>query len=196
MIKLVVALSALLFAIPCVAAERQMDQLLKIAVNLDLTRLKQPGGLCTKADVPQGVATRVSQLLSTIKATGLKDELNRSPAFYAVMVDDPAEFNRLLKLGYSVSGPLGSLLNAAAYWNSVQTARLLLDRGVNPNLQNGAGGTPLLVAVSEGGPDVAVLLVHRGARVGARTLRYARACKNKAVVDLLVRTGVASGNER
>ena len=113
------------------------------------------------------------------------------------MIDNPVELNRLLKLGYySASEPLGSLLNAAAYWNSVQTARLLLDLGVNPNLQNGAGGTPLLVAVSQGGPDVAALLVHHGARIHARTLRYARAYKNKAVVDLLVRTGVASGNER
>ena len=177
MIKLVGILIALLFAVPSVAAERQMDQLLKIGVNLDLARLKQPGGLCIKANVPQDVAKRVLQLLSTIKTTGLKDELNHSPAFYAVMVDNPLELNRLLKLGYGVSGPLGSLLNAAAYWNSVQTARLLLDRGINPNLQNGAGGTPLLVAVSEGGPDVAALLVRRGARIDARTLHYARACK-------------------
>ena len=140
--RFVAILSAFFFAFPCVAAERQMDRLLEIAVNLDQARIKQPGGLCNKADVPNSVITRVSQLLSTISATGLKDELGHSPAYYAVMADDPVELNRLLRLGYGVSEPFGSLLYAAAYWNSAKSAHVLLDRGVDPNLQNSAGGTP------------------------------------------------------
>jgi ankyrin repeat protein len=196
MFRLVATLGLLLLSLPCAATGGQMQQLLNIGVNLAAARAKQPGNLCSKAVISKGDSARVSQLLARVDTGGLKDELGYSPAYYAVMVDDTAQLDRLLNLGYSTSGPLGSLLNAAAYWDSVNTARLLLDRGVNPNLQNGAGGTPLLVAVSEGGPDVAVLLVHRGAHIDARTLRYARICKNREVIDLLVRVGVSSANER
>lgn len=195
MFRLFIILGLLSLSLPCAAADGQMRQLLDIGVNLAAARAKQPGTLCSKAVISKGDSTRVSQLLARVDTRGLKDELGYSPAYYAVMVDDTAQLERLLNLGYSTSGPLGSLLNDAAFWDSVNTARLLLDRGVNPNLQNGAGGTPLLVAVSEGGPDVAVLLVHRGAHVDARTLRYARTCKNKEVVDLLMRADVSSANE-
>lgn len=196
MFRLVVILGLLLLSLPCAASDGRMRQLLNIGVNLAAARLKQPGNLCTKAVISKSDSARVSRLLATIDTAELKDELGYSPAYYAVMVDDTAQLERLLNLGYSTSGPLGSLLNEAAYWDSANTARLLLDRGVNPNHQNGAGGTPLLVAVSEGGPDVAALLVHRGAHIDARTLRYARTCKNKEVINLLMRAGVSSANER
>jgi len=189
MFRLVVILGVLLLVLPCAAAEGQMQQLLNIGVNMAGARLKQPGNLCTKAVIPKTDSARVSQLLATIDTVGLKDELGYSPAYYAVMVDDTAQLKRLLNLGYSASGPLGSLLNAAAYWNSVKAASLLLDRGLNPNDLNSSGSTPLLVAVSEGGPDVARLLLQHGARPSARDLRYALICKNQSAVDLLLRSG-------
>ena len=70
MIKLVVTLIMLLLAVPSMAAERQMDQLLKIAINLDLARLKQPDGLCIKADVPQDVVTQVSKFFQPLNRQG------------------------------------------------------------------------------------------------------------------------------
>lgn len=189
MFRLVVILGALLLVLPCAASEGQMQQLLSIGVNMAAARLKQPGSLCTKALIPKADSAHVSRLLATIDTVGLKDELGYSPAYYAVMVDDTAQLERLLNLGYSASEPLGSLLNAAAYWNSAKAASLLLGRGLNPNALNSSGSTPLLVAVSEGGPDVARLLLQHGARASARDLRYALICKNQSVVDLLVKSG-------
>ena len=186
-------LSLLIFfalSLTCSAGATQMQPLFKIGVALTLARSQQPGDLCQKAIIPKRASAQIVQLLSTIDAPGLKDELGMSPAYYAVMADDPAELERLLKLGYDSSGPRDSLLDDAAFWNSVETARFLLDRGMDPNTRNGAGGTPLSVAVSEGGPDVARLLMARGAHVDARTLRYALVCRNQSVVDLLVRSGV------
>jgi ankyrin repeat protein len=189
MFRLVVILGLLLLSLPCAASDGRMRQLLNIGVNLAAARLKQPGNLCTKAVIPKSDSMRVSQLLATIDTVGLKDELGYSPAYYAAMVDDTAQLKRLLNLGYSASGPLGSLLNAAAYWNSVKAASLLLGRGLDPNALNSSGSTPLLVAVGEGGPDVARLLLQHGARPSARDLRYALICKNQSVVDLLVQSG-------
>jgi len=177
-------------ALPCSAGEPQMQPLFKIGLALTSSRFEQPGQLCHKAVIPKTVSAQISRLLSTIDAPGLKDELGMSPASYAVIADDPVELRRLLKLGYDTSGPFGSLLDEAAFWNSVTVARLLLDRGIDPNTRNSAGGTPLLVAVSEGGPDVARILLGRGAHADTRTLRYALVCKNQYVVDLLVRSGI------
>ena len=71
-------------------------------------------------------------------------------------------------------------LHWAAMCNQVQTARLLLDRGANPNL--GAyyipgvdepiitrGFTPLMAAASEGSVDVVKLLLSRGAVVNTHS---------------------------
>src|SRR3546814_8363431 len=68
------------------------------------------------------------------------------------MADDAAQLDRLLELGYDTSIPDGSLLHAAAFWNSVNSADRLLDKGIDPNVKNTGGSTPLMVAVSEGGP--------------------------------------------
>src|SRR3546814_10988063 len=57
------------------------------------------------------------------------------------------------------------------------------------NVKNTGGSTPLMVAVSEGGPDVAKLLLARGAHADNRALRYAMVCKDQSMVNFLVDAG-------
>src|SRR3546814_12439165 len=102
------------------------------------------------------------------------------------MAYDAAQLDRLLELGYDTSIPDGSLLHAAAFWNSVNSADRLLDKGIDPNVKNTGGSTPLMAAVSEGGPDVAKLLLARGAHVDNRALRYAMVCKDPSLFNFLV----------
>ncbi|WP_242166502.1 ankyrin repeat domain-containing protein [Lysobacter sp. M15] len=172
----------------CATQKDPMPGLLKMSVDSSLLRLEQ-GDLCGNGAISKEKRTEVARVLATIDRPGLADALGYSPALYAVMADSPAELERLLGLGYSTSNEDGSLLHAAGYWNSVNTARYLLDHGVDPNTTNDGGGTPLMVAVSEGGPDVARLLLARAARVDNRTLRYALVCKDQDIVDLIVQAG-------
>ena len=166
-----------------------MPQLHQIGINLVLARTKGHADLCTKAVIPKADSERVSMLLQAVHTSGLKDQQGYSPAYYAVMVDDTTQLQRLLNLGYSTTDPLGSLLTAAAYWNSVGATRVLLRRGIDPNKVKSLGTDPLVAAVSEGGPDVAKLLLEHGARPSNRDLRYALICKNQDVVNMLVRSG-------
>src|SRR3546814_5906402 len=117
----------------------------------------------SKAAIPNDTTAEISQLVAAISEPGLVDTLGNSPALYAVMADDAAQLDRLLELGYDTSIPDGSLLHAAAFWNSVNSADRLLDKGLVPNVKNTGGSTPLMVAVSEGGPVVAMLLLACGA---------------------------------
>src|SRR3546814_3130163 len=72
---------------------------------------------------------------------------------------------------------------------SSDLADRLLDKGIDPNVKNTGGSTPLMVAVSEGGPDVAKLLLARGAHADHRALRYAMVCKDQSMVNFLVDVG-------
>ena len=188
--KSIAAFLALLAAAPHVWASESLMQALYAAGAKNISaRLGSERGLCSNGPPAAGVSAEVSTLVSRIHIPGLKDEQGESPVFYAVMADDPAQLLRLLKLGYGLSSPNGSLLHAAAFWNAPNSARLLLDRGLNPDARNTSGATPLMIAVSEGGPNVARLLVERGARVDTHTLQYALGCKDQAMVDLVVKSG-------
>ena len=162
----------------------------QLGLEADLTRSNKQPPLCSKAVVSNPQREQIARLLATVNRPGLKDILDESPTYYAVLIDSPPELKRLLALGYDTSTRDGSLLHAAAYWNSVASAGYLLDHGTNINVADRGGGTPLMTAVGQGGPDVARLLLARGARVDTKTLDYALICKDQVIVDLLVRSGV------
>src|SRR3546814_21074228 len=96
--------------------------------------------LCAKAAIPNDTTAEISQLVAAISEPGLVDTLGNSPALYAVMADDAAQLDRLLELGYDTSIPDGSLLHAAAFWNSVNSADRLLDKGIDPTEIGSASG--------------------------------------------------------
>ena len=166
-----------------------MARLTDISETLILDRLNKPESLCAIADKKMKAA-EVSRILAKITKPGLSNILGQTPASFAVLADDPVQLERLISIGYPIFDRDGPLLNGAAYWNSTRVANYLLDHGADPNQASDGGGTPLMVAVSEGGPEVAKLLLPRGAHVDSKTVRYALICKNQEMVDRLMSTGV------
>jgi ankyrin repeat protein len=78
-----------------------------------------------------------------------------------------AQVSGLLDSGVNVNGRTSDgsyALNRAAVENHVDVARLLLDRGADPNVQNSQGDTPLICAVKYAGGKAATvkLLVEAG----------------------------------
>jgi len=182
------AISLLMLSQPCLAQD-QMTRLTQIQEAIIEAKLSKSELLCSVADI-KTASPEVSRILATIVQSGLSNVLGQTPASYAVMADDPEQLERLLSLGYKPFDRDGSLLHGAAYWNSVRVAKYLLEHGADPNQKSSAGATPLMVAVSEGGPDVARLLLAHGAAVDSKTVRFALPCKDQEMVNLLAGTGI------
>lgn len=122
----------------------------------------------------------------------------------AILDDDIASAKKLLcvsgvrrKMGYVFSllrlgrRRRSSLLHLAAYANSVEIARLLIDNGEGVNSANGTGDTPLHVAARYNAWETADLLIYCGARIhipnhADQTPRdVAVSCGNSNVAELL-----------
>lgn len=80
-------------------------------------------------------------------------------------------FNALLKLLLAAPGidvdaqklDGDTALRLAVFYNHLESVRLLLDAGANPNIQNGEGNTPLTRAAAQGYTEIARLLLEHGA---------------------------------
>ena len=94
----------------------------------------------------------------------------------AVAADAFSTVSRLLEDGGDVNVKVddwwddeASLLHVAARHDSVSVARLLLDRGIDPDSRDGDGATPLHRAAWAGNHEIGAMLLDRGASVNART---------------------------
>jgi ankyrin repeat protein len=116
--------------------------------------------------------------------------LGRVDRLRAVLDEDPARLNSVAADGFF---PLG----LAAYFKHPDAARLLLDRGADPNqaASNGAKVTALHAAVSSNQPQIVEWLLDAGADVNARQqmdytpLMGAAANARTAILDLLLARG-------
>lgn len=85
-------------------------------------------------------------------------------------------------------------LTTAIIYGNVGVARLLLDRGANPNSLDGRKGKPLVLACANGGnAEIVKALLSKGAKVdgpdGQAAVETAVECQKPEIVKLLVEKG-------
>ena len=90
------------------------------------------------------------------------------PLGFAIFFRHPALARTLIERGADVNAPAENTLrvaplHAAASVGDVETMRLLLDHGADPNASHQLGFTPLHAAAANGNIEMAKLLVARGA---------------------------------
>jgi hypothetical protein len=80
------------------------------------------------------------------------------------------------------SDRLAALLDDAVNRGEVEEVRFLLDVGIDPNIRDCAGDTPLMNAAWIGSPELVALLIKRGADVHARGQDQATALERVEVL--------------
>ena len=109
---------------------------------------------------------------------------------------DSTQVVALLDSGVDVNASTRSgsfAINNAAVENETEVIRILLERGANPNVQNGQGDTPLICATKYAGGKTATvkLLIEAGTDVAIRddegktALDYAKAKDQQEAIALL-----------
>lgn len=120
------------------------------------------------------------QLVKLLTCVGpdvnVKDRLGHSPLWFACRNGNLEMVSLFLSNGADLEfSRQQSLLDIASYHGRTEIVRLLLDRGIDVNLKDSYGQTPLIAASRGGTLDVAKLLVERGADVNATTTHGATA---------------------
>ena len=80
--------------------------------------------------------------------------------YEAAGAGDTTQVTALLESGVNVNARTSDdsyALNKAAVMNQVETMRVLLARGADPNVQNGQGDTPLVCATKYAGGEAATM---------------------------------------
>jgi len=145
--------------------------------------------------------------LAALVAAGSAWYLSASNAIKAVQADDDVRLGHILDLRPSlvnakVTDGGSPLLWVAAQHDSKNCARMLLDRGADPNASpspvNHAGVvSPLTVAVGSGRADLVEMLLERGAAPGKKLARGVSAVHflgwNKPNADRICKALLASG---
>ena len=119
--------------------------------------------------------------------------------FQLVRSDDAARLEGLFERGFDApnirDGKGNSLLMLASYNGHIETARLLLEHGGDPELANDRGQIPLAGTAFKGDAEMACLLIERGADVNARSpdgktaLMFAAMFDRTEIIDLLLEHG-------
>lgn len=84
--------------------------------------------------------------------------------------DEPIQVGSVAEQAWSAAGPLFQ----AVILGKIEMARLLLERGANPNAQVFAAGSPTSRAYEGGNPEMIALLVHFGGWLDAPAAGYMR----------------------
>ena len=141
-------------------------------------------------------AEAVATLLKYGADPGISSYSQTSALHYAASAKDPECVRLLLEAGINVDSMTNwdqtPLHFAAAYTKDVRHAKLLLDYGAEPNKRDRDGMTPLSWCAISNNPDVAIVLLERGAYVegvdneGSSALQRAIKSNRHEVLELIV----------
>ena len=119
--------------------------------------------------------------------------------FQLVRAGDAARLQRLFERGFDApnirDGKGNSLLMLASYNGQIETTRVLLENGGDPQIANDMGQIPLAGAAFKGNTEMARLLIEHGANVNARMsdgktpLMFAAMFNRTEIIDLLLEHG-------
>lgn len=119
--------------------------------------------------------------------------------FQLVRSDDAARLKGLFERGFNApniqDGKGNSLLMLASYNGQLETTRVLLEHGGDPQIANDMGQIPLAGAAFKGNVEMARLLIEYGADVNARmpdgktSLMFAAMFNRTEIIDLLLEHG-------
>jgi len=103
----------------------------------------------------------------------------QSQAMEAIQRGDTRKFDKLVQAQKKKYGLFGlsyqdtdgsSLIHSAVSGNSISAVRILVDAGVNPNLADKQGNTPLHLAISNHNEDMVTYLLNNGADKNAKVV--------------------------
>jgi ankyrin repeat protein len=159
------------------------------------------------AEVLQGaILARDMDLLTYLLEKGVSPaSANRSkitPLMVAAFKDGGPMLEALLSRGApidAVDGWSQTALHHAISFVNVEGVRFLLGKGASPNIQNGAGMTPLMMAADKGQVEMAGALLEAKPDLSLRTkdkwsrtaLGIAKMRRNDALIELLTKAGAA-----
>jgi ankyrin repeat protein len=113
--------------------------------------------------------------------------------------DEMARVPELINSGADVNAKENktgiSALQLAVYYNLLEIAQLLIDRGASLDVQDKRGCTPLMYAIFRGHDDMVTLLLKAGARIdlkaadGSTAIGYAVLRGNVSIAETLLRYG-------
>ncbi len=119
--------------------------------------------------------------------------------FQLVRSDDAARLQGLFERGFDApnirDGKGNTLLMLASYNGQLETTRVLLEHGGDPQLANDMGQIPLAGAAFKGDTEMTRLLIEHGADVNARMadgktpLMFAAMFNRLEIIDLLLAHG-------
>ncbi len=119
--------------------------------------------------------------------------------FQLVRAGDAARLQGLFERGFDApnirDGKGNTLLMLASYNGQLETTRVLLEHGGDPQIANDMGQIPLAGAASKGNVEMARLLIEYGADVNARmpdgktALMFAAMFNRLEIIDLLIEKG-------
>ena len=119
--------------------------------------------------------------------------------FHLVRAGDAPRLKGLFERGFDApnisDGNGNSLLMLASYNGHIETARLLLEHGGDPQLANDRGQIPLAGTAFKGDTEMTRLLIEHGADVNARSpdgktaLMFAAMFDRTKIIDLLLEHG-------
>ena len=148
-----------------------------LGVPWEMTRLlTRPMGIALEQEQVEGGRAKIREMFSTDPKLNTKTlpnvQVNSADLWAAARTGDLQAIKRYIEKGEDLNALDKTFQLSAVAWSAlygqIEVVRLLIESGVDVNIKNGDGATPLHSAAFLGRVDVAELLLKNGADIKAR----------------------------